>query len=158
MRRPWVIIIVGMAIGLAAYSGVYFARTAENQSVEKSRQPTLSWLQKEYHLSDQQFDHVCELYAAYQPKCVEMCRRIDEQNSETEKLLAATNLITPEITEALSKAVRLRVECQSAMLAHFYEVAEAMPPEDGKRYLAWVQQETLTPGRMPPTKQPQQSK
>ena len=84
-----------------------------------------------------------------------MCRKIDEQNARIETLLAETNAMTPEIKDALAKAAQLRVECQTAMLAHFYEVAQAMPPEEGKRYLAWVQQETLTPGKMPPTKQPQ---
>ena len=29
------------------------------------------------------------------------------------------------------------------MLAHFYEVAAAMPPPAAKRYLEWVTRETL---------------
>ncbi len=37
------------------------------------------------------------------------------------------------------------------MMQHFYEVSRAMPPEQGKRYLAWVQSETLLPGQMVPT-------
>jgi uncharacterized membrane protein len=154
MKRAWLIVVAGLVLALAAYAGIYFTRTAENRSIEKSSQPMLSWLQDEYHLSDEQFARVRELYTAYQPKCVEMCRKIDDQNAAVKRLLASTNSITPEIKDALAKAAQLRVECQTAMFAHFYEVAQAMPPAEGKRYLAWVQQETLMPAQMPPTKQP----
>jgi hypothetical protein len=36
------------------------------------------------------------------------------------------------------------------MLEHFYKVAQTMPPEQGRRYLAWVQQETFKPQQMMP--------
>lgn len=36
----------------------------------------------------------------------------------------------------------MRSECQAEMLKHFFEVSRAMPPEQGKRYLAWVQEQT----------------
>jgi hypothetical protein len=29
------------------------------------------------------------------------------------------------------------------MLRHFYEVSRTMPPEQGRRYLAWVQERTF---------------
>lgn len=155
MRRAWFIIITGFLLAIAGYAGIYLARSKENHSSEKAG--PLAWLQSEYHLSDPQFAHVCELYAAYQPRCAEMCRKIDEQNTRVAALLAQTNTITPDIKDALAKAAQLRAECQTAMLAHFYEVAQAMPPEEGKRYLDWVQQETLMPSKMPPTKQSSQS-
>ena len=60
-------------------------------------------------------------------------------------------MVTPEIKQALTEAAYLRVECQSAMMQHFYEVSRAMSPDQGKRYLTWVQQETLLPGQMLPT-------
>ena len=81
-----------------------------------------------------------------------MCRRIDDQNARVQQLLAATNAVTPEIKDALAEAARLRAECQTAMLQNFYEVSRAMPADQGKRYLAWVQGETLLPGKMVPTK------
>jgi hypothetical protein len=36
------------------------------------------------------------------------------------------------------------------MLQHFYDVGQAMTPEEGRRYLAWVQQEALVPSQMVP--------
>jgi Spy/CpxP family protein refolding chaperone len=85
---------------------------------------------------------------------MEMCRKIDEKNTELHALLAATNVITPEISRALAESAQLRVECQQAMLGHFYEMAQVMPPEQGKRYLTWVQQETLMPGQRLPQQPP----
>jgi hypothetical protein len=120
--------------------------------MEHNQHPELAWLKTEYHLTDPQFAQVVQLHDAYHPKCAELCRRIDDQNGKIQQLLAATNTVTPEIKEALGEAARLRAECESAMLQHFYEVSRAMPPEEGKRYLAWVQSETLTPGQMVPTK------
>jgi hypothetical protein len=122
--------------------------------MEHSSHPELAWLKNEYHLTDGQFDAVVRLHEAYRPKCAEMCRRIDEQNVKVQQLLAATNVVTPEIREALAEAGRLRAECQTAMLQHYYETSHQMPPEQGRRYLAWVQRETLTPSEMLPTGPP----
>jgi hypothetical protein len=119
--------------------------------MERSSRPELAWLKTEYHLSDAQFAEVTRLHDAYRPKCTELCRRIDEQNTKVQRLLDSTNTVTPEIKEALAESARLRSECESAMLQHFFEVSRAMPPEQGKRYLAWVQSETLLPGQMVPT-------
>jgi hypothetical protein len=33
------------------------------------------------------------------------------------------------------------------MLKHFMEVSRGMPPEQGRRYLAWVEQRTLLSGQ-----------
>jgi hypothetical protein len=120
--------------------------------MEQGSHPELAWLKKEYQLSEWQFARVVELHDAYWPKCAETCRRIDAQNAKVQQLLAETNTVTPEIKQALSEAAQLRVECQSAMMQHFYEVSRAMPPDQGKRYLAWVQQETLVPSQMVPNR------
>ena len=122
--------------------------------MEQAPHPELAWLKKEYHLNDQQFARVLELHNAYRPQCAEMCQRIDEKNARLQQLLAATNTVTPDIQAALAEAAQVRTECQTAMLKHFYEVSRAMPPEQGKRYLAWVQQETMIPGQMVPTSPP----
>jgi len=114
--------------------------------------PELSWLKKEYHLTDAQFAQIAQLHDVYLPKCAEMCRRIDKQNAKVQQLLAATNAVTAEIKESLAEAARLRAECETAMLQHFFETSRQMPPGQGKRYLAWVQNETLLPGQMVPTK------
>ena len=151
MKRSWLILLGGLAAAVVAYACIYLHATSGQRSMEQSTQPELTWLKSEYHLSDAQFAQVVQLHDAYYPKCAEMCRRIDDQNARVQKLLATTNIVTPEIKQALAEAARLRVECQSAMMQHFYEVSRAMPPDQAKRYLAWVQSETLLPGQMVPT-------
>jgi Spy/CpxP family protein refolding chaperone len=150
MKRVWFIAVIGLIAAFVGYACTYLVCTGAQRSVEKKDGATLAWLQEEYHLTDTQFTRMRALHEAYQPKCMEMCHKIDEKNAELKTLLAATNVITPEIKQALAESVQLRVECQQAMLAHFYGVAQVMPPEQGRRYLAWVQQETLMPGQMPP--------
>jgi nitrate reductase assembly molybdenum cofactor insertion protein NarJ len=149
-KRAWFIFLGGLFVAVVAYACVYLAGTATQRSVDNSGQPALAWMQKEYQLDDAQFARLCEVHDGYLPKCMEMCRMIDEKNAQVEKLLAATNVITPEIREALAEAAEIRAECETAMLEHFYKVAQTMPPEQGKRYLSWVQQETLKPQHMMP--------
>ncbi len=151
MKRAWIIIIGGLLLAGTAYACIYLTCTASQRFVGKNEKPALAWLRQEYQLSDAQFARVRELHEAYHPKCMEMCRKIDEKNGQLQTLLAATNVITLEIRQTLAQAAQLRTDCQAAMLVHFYEVARVMPPEQGRRYLAWVQKETLMPGQMPPT-------
>jgi Spy/CpxP family protein refolding chaperone len=157
MKRVWLILIGGLMVGLAAYASIYFTKTAPERSLNKAGAPALAWLQHEYHLSDAQFDRIRQLHESYQPRCMEMCRQIDEKNARLQELLSSTNTVTPEIEKALAEAAQTRAHCEAAMLEHFYQIAGAMPPEQGKRYLAWVQSETLTPGRMPSSEPPPSS-
>jgi hypothetical protein len=106
--------------------------------MERSQRPELAWLKEEFHLSDAEFKRVSELHAAYLPHCREMCRKIDEQNAQLQKLLAGATNTTPEIDAALVEIAQLRSGCQRMMLRHFFEVSQTMPPEQGSRYLAWV--------------------
>ena len=43
----------------------------------------------------------------------------------------------------LSAIAALRAQCQAQMLRHFVAVSEAMPPEQGRRYLAEIKRLTL---------------
>ncbi len=150
MKRSWLIIIGGLVLAAVGYACIYLHGTSAQRSVEHSSRPELAWLQQEYRLSDAQYAQVMELHNAYAPKCEEMCRMIDAKNAQLQKLLAATNVVTPEINQALVEAAGIRAECESAMLDHFYKVAQTMPPEQGRRYLDWVQQQTLKPSKMMP--------
>ena len=151
MKRAGYIIVIGLIAALAGYACAYLAGMKSQHYIEKSNQPALAWLQEEYHLNNAQFVRVCQLQAAYHPKCMEMCRKIDAMNAHLQTLIAATNVITPEIKQTLAENAQLRANCEQMMLAHCYAVAQVMPPEQGKRYLAWVQQKTLMPSVEPKT-------
>jgi hypothetical protein len=143
MRRSLIILFAGLAVAALAYCGVYYAGTTNCCRSESSTAPELAWLKQEFQLSDAEFKRVSDMHQAYLSGCAERCRRIDEKNGEVARLLAATNNITPEIEKALAEAALLRADCQKKMLQHFYDVSHTMPPDQGKRYLAWVQKQTI---------------
>jgi hypothetical protein len=142
MKKGILILVLGLFAGVVAYGCIYFACTSSARSLRYSSKPELSWLKEEFQLSNAEFKRVTELHAAYLPQCAEMCQQIDAQDQRLKELLAATNQITPEIETAISESSRLRGECQRNMLKHFFDVSRTMPPEQGRRYLAWVQEKT----------------
>jgi hypothetical protein len=143
MKKGALILVLGLVVATAAYGCIYFACTSSARHLRQSARPELAWLKDEFKLSDAEFKRVAELHAAYLPQCAEMCREIDAQNQRLKELLAATNQITSQIESAVSECSRLRAECQRNMLKHFYDVSRTMPPEQGRRYLAWVQERTF---------------
>jgi hypothetical protein len=143
MKRGLLILAFGLIAAAAAYGCIYLTCTASARNMQRSDKPELAWLKEEFNLSDAEFKRVSELHAAYLPQCAAMCKQIDAQNLRLKELLAATNQVTPEIETAIAESSRLRGECQDQMLKHFYEVSGTMPPEQGRRYLVWVQDKTF---------------
>jgi len=143
MKRTGIILLVGMLLACAAYCGVYYLGTAADRKLAASPAPELAWLQKEFNLSDAEFKRISDLHAAYEPRCAEMCRRIAAKNAELQTLLANNTAMSPEIQSNLAASAQIRADCQTAMLAHFFEVSRTMPPAEGKRYLEWVEQKAF---------------
>ena len=67
----------------------------------------------------------------------------EQQNARLRSLLAENPTVTAEVQELLTERARTRALCEAEMLKHFLEVSRAMPPEQGRRYLAWVQEQTV---------------
>ena len=151
MKRPGIILLAGLALAALGYAGMYRAGTADSCCLVESKTPELAWLKQEFHLSDAEFTRISQMHEQYLSGCAERGHQIDLKNQELARMLAATNSITPQIQQALAESAQLQARCQAMMLQHFYEVSRVMPPEQGKRYLAWVQKETLLPGQMVPT-------
>ena len=145
MKRGLFILVLGLLAAVAAYGCVYFACTSSARSLENSDRPELAWLKDEFKLSDAEFQRVSELHTAYLPQCREMCQKIDTQNAQLQKLIGSATNTTPELDAALMGAAQLRADCQRMMLRHFIQVSQTMPPEQGRRYLAWVQERAFLP-------------
>ena len=148
MKRIWTILISGVLVGVFGFFCGYLSRTKPARALEKSSRPELAWMRQEYQLTEAQFNEIASLHAAYMPRCMEMCKKIDEKTAMLERLLSSTNAVTPEIKQALAETARVRQECQTAMLEHFYEVSRVMPAGQGARYLRWVQSRTIAPGNL----------
>jgi hypothetical protein len=103
----------------------------------------LTWFRREFHLGDSEMTRIRQLHEGYMPKCQEMCHRIAAKKKELETALVAGKGVTPHVEQMLSEIASLRARCQTQMLRHFCEVSQAMPPEQGRRYLAEMQQLTL---------------
>jgi len=87
------------------------------------------------------------LHEAYLPQCRERCKRIKEQNEKLQQLLAQAKTVTPEVQNLLAERAKTRAECEAEMLKHFLEVSRTMPLQQGRRYLAWVEQQSSLRGQ-----------
>jgi hypothetical protein len=143
MKRSLTILCLGMAAAILAYSALYLSATAPCRAALRAPAPELLWLKQEFNLTDSDFQRISALHAGYLPKCREMCGRIAAKNDELRALLAQTNRVTPDMEKKLAEIAQLRAQCQKNMLEHFYSVSRSMPPQEGRRYLDWMQARTL---------------
>lgn len=145
MNKGVLILAFGLVAAAAAYGCMYFACTASARSLQQNAQPELAWLKEEFNLSAADFKRVSELHAAYLPECRDMCREIDAQSVKVQTLLSGATNMTSEISGALTESARLRSQCQTMMLRHFFQVSQTMPPAPGHRYLSWVKAKAFLP-------------
>ena len=142
MKRALTILIGGLLVACAAYCLLYLAGTAAHRKLFASQTPELLWLKKEFNLSEAEFVRIEQLHQAYLPQCQERCLRIEEINDKISKAVRSTTKLTADIERLLAERARMRADCQAEMLKHFFEVSRTMPPEQGRRYLTWVQEQT----------------
>jgi hypothetical protein len=142
MKRGLLVLALGLVGAVVAFCCVYLMGTATPRALMQSAQPELAWLKHEFNLGDDEFKRISVLHAGYLPQCRERCRRVDELNDKLTNALATATQVTPDIETLLKERAQMRATCQSEMLKHFFEVSRTMPPEQGKRYLAWVRDNT----------------
>lgn len=143
MRRPFVILFGVMALAVAVFAGSFFVSRQISEKRAANSADDLAWLGAEFKLDAATLARVRELHQGYLPKCAEMCARIADKKSELETALAASTNVSPVAAQKLVELGELRAQCQAQMLQHFVEVSRAMPPEQGRRYLAEMQRLTL---------------
>ena len=145
MNRSLLLLLGALALGTVIFAGSYV--TARHTTMACCAQPDeLAWLRVEFHLSDADLARIRALHEGYRPKCVAMCAQIAAKKQELDAALAqgiqGTNG-TAAVQAKLRELAALRAQCQTQMLQHFVTVSQAMPPEQGRRYLAAMQQLTL---------------
>jgi hypothetical protein len=153
MKRLVVILLLAIGLGVGAYLISYSIARSTFCHMPGSDDPA-NWVRQEFQLDDAQYARVKQLDDAYYPQCAAMCGRIEQSRGALKSLMMSSPAMTPEIGAALKSDGELRGECRAAMLRHFYEVSQAMPPAEGKRYLLIMQEQVLDPmpmGSMPDT-------
>ena len=143
MRRPLIILIGLFALAGAVFAGAFFVSRQICMTQTCNAADNLDWLRAEFHLTDAEMARVRELHQGYMPKCMDMCGRIAEKKSEVAAALNGATNVNADAEKKLIELGELRAQCQAQMLQHFIEVSRAMPPEQGRRYLAEMQRITL---------------
>jgi hypothetical protein len=143
VKRSLLILIVVMLAGSALFAGSYFMSRRVCESCTNESTDNLDWLRQEFHLSDAEMARMHELHDGYLPKCGEMCAQIAAKKKELDATLAGATNINAEAKQKLTELAVLRSQCQAHMLQHFIEVSQAMPPEQGRRYLAEMERLTV---------------
>ncbi len=148
MNRSLVILLGALALGAVIFAGSYF--TARHATVMCCAKPAddLDWLRTEFSLSDGEMGRIRELHEGYLPKCAAMCAKIAAKKSELDSVLGNGTNLTAEAQTKLKEIGELRAQCQGQMLQHFITVSQAMPPEQGRRYLAEMKRLTLGTNEM----------
>ena len=143
MNRSLVILIGALALCGAIFAGSYFI--ARHATVVCCTKPAddLSWLRTEFHLSDAEMARIRALHQGYLPKCAEYCAKIAAKKSEVDDALGNGTNLTAGAQVKMNELAALRAQCQAQMLQHFITVSQAMPAEEGQRYLAEMKQLTL---------------
>ncbi len=129
---------IALSLGLGAYLVSY--NLIESQiSPPGDSSDSSAWLQREFHLSDEQFAQVKKLDNEYVPRCMLMCAKIQESHEALKKLILANSGMTPEIKAAIQRDTEVQAECRTAMLQHFYELAKVLPEDQRQRFLETMQ-------------------
>jgi hypothetical protein len=143
MNRSLIIILGALALGTVLFAGSYL--TARHATVACCVKPAddLDWLRTEFHLTDAQMARVRELHENYKPICAKMCAKIAAKKADLDAALAASTNATPALQIKMNELAALRAQCQAQMLQNFVTVSQAMPPDQGPRYLAKMKELTL---------------
>ena len=147
MKKGAAILVLGFLLGVAGFLGCYFFGTTACRDLMSDPQTELAWLKQEFKLSDAEFARISELHAAYLPQCAARCQKIEEQNQKLQQLFSQASAVTPEIQNLLNERAKMRADCEVEMMKHFIEVSRTMPAEQGRRYLDWVEKQTVLRGQ-----------
>jgi hypothetical protein len=143
MNRSLVILLGALALAAAVFAGSYFVSQRTCVATMTRSADDLSWLRDEFHLSDAEMARVRRLHEGYVPQCMKMCALIAAKNAEVQTALGSGTNVTAGAQKKLAELGELRARCQAQMLQHFITVSQAMPPEQGRRYLAEMKKVTL---------------
>ena len=143
MRRQLLIIAAMIVIGIMVFIigqrlAIHWCATQVMLSTDN-----LEWFRLEFRLSEGELARIRQLHEGYLPKCRDFCARIAARKMELQALLDSNTNAVSALEQKLIEIGTLRARCQTAMIQHFREVSQAMPPEQGRRYLAEMQRLTF---------------
>ena len=142
MTRSLVIVLGALALGAALFAGSFFLSQRVCMACE-APPDHLAWLQKEFHLNAAAMARIQKLHENYLTQCNAMCRMVAAKKQEVAAALNNATNVNPVAERKLAELAACRAQCQSRMLQYFVDVSQVMPPAEGRRYLAEMQNATL---------------
>jgi DNA repair ATPase RecN len=143
MRRGLVILLLALLLGVTGFTLVRWQQhMAEHTDPADYAQhgadgyhAELDWLKEELGVSEEQLAKVHALHVAYHPVCESLTHRLEDSHRKLDQLTTSASRISPEIEAALQEHATVHLECQRAMLKHFYETAGCLSPAQSRKYL-----------------------
>lgn len=143
MIRSLIIVLGALALGAALFMGSFAASQRLCRVCVAEPPGSLHWLQSEYHLNNEEMTRIQKLHSDYLSQCDAMCRMITAKEQEVEESLNNATNISPVAQQKLNDLAACRIHCQAQMLQYFINVSRIMPPDQGHRYLAEMERNTL---------------
>ena len=143
MNRSLIIVLGALALSVAVFASSYFVGQRAGVVYCANPADDLSWLRTEFRLNDTEMTRIRQLHESYLPHCAKMCALIAAKKAEVRAALTHGTNVTVEAQKKLTELGEVRARCQGQMLQHFISVSQAMPPEQGRRYLAEMEKITL---------------
>lgn len=143
MNRSLIIVLGALALCAALFGSSYMVSQRLCQVCVAQPAGGLDWLRKEFHLNDAEMTRIQQLHENYLSQCAMMCRMAASKKQEATAVLNNTTNVSPVAEQKLSELAACRAQCQSKMLQYFAQVSQVMPPAEGRRYLAEMQNFTL---------------
>jgi len=136
MNRSLVIVLGALALGVVLFFSSFVVSQRVCRACVAEPSGSLSWLQTEYHLNNDEMARIQKLHADYLSKCGSMCSEIMTKQHEVKTALNNATNVSPVAQQKLDELAACRAECQSRMLQYFVSVSRIMPPDEGRRYMA----------------------
>lgn len=143
MNRSLVIVLGALLLGAALFAASFTVSQRICRVCVEQPPGSLDWMQTQFHLNDDELARIQKLHNNYLTECKAMCRMVVEKKQEAAAALNNSTNISPVAKQKLAELAACRAQCQSRMLQYFIDVSHNMPPAEGNRYLAQMQQLTL---------------
>lgn len=142
MTRSLVIVLGALVLGAALFAGSFFLSQRVCMACE-APPDNLAWLEKDFHLDAAEMTRIRKLHENYLTQCNAMCRMVAKKKQEVAAALNNATHVSAVAKQKLDELAACRAQCQSHMLQYFVDVSHNMPPAEGRRYLAEMQNATL---------------
>ena len=147
MKRGLFIALAALVVTMAGSVGYYRAAVAPARDLLRQSGGELERLRQEFRLDEAQFAEVRRVHEEYAPRCEAMCARIAAATEKAATLIRGNTTVTWEVAAAMQERATVEEECRRAMLEHIYEIAGAMKPEQGRRYVEMMKGRVLASDR-----------